>query len=222
MSGQKFRILCVGDSRLAHLQNLLNNNHRNLTFFCFVFPGATLGRLAYELRIILSLTKDKYYDYIAIFGGICDLTVFHKRPNRSIGLAYTSVEQLTVNFERLFSLCNATVRLFTDMPIFYATIYGIHLERYASVDESIVSGAYQQGELNTAVPLMNSMIKSSNAWRGLPTLDVASFIHHSKGHGGTYRTKYGKLHDGCHPDDPTCLLMAAEILKKFTNFIYVE
>lgn len=112
--------------------------------------------------------------------------------------------------------------LFTNIPVLYASLYGIHLERYATVEESTVSSINQQRDLDTAIPLINTMIKTSNARNGLPTLDLANFIHHSKGHGGTYRTRYGKLHDGCHPDDSTCLLMASEILKKFTNFIYTD
>lgn len=94
------------------------------------------------------------------------------------------------------------------------------MDRYIEVDQSNMSVSYQQKELDTATPLINTMIKTSNAWCGLPTLDLASFIHHSKGRGGVYRTCSVRLHDGCHPDDPTRLHMASEIRKKLTNFVY--
>lgn len=87
MGSRIYRILCVGDSGLSHLQTMLNDNCRNISFSCFVYPGATLGRLAYETRIILSFVADNYYDYVAIIGGICDLTSLQKRPVRWIKLA---------------------------------------------------------------------------------------------------------------------------------------
>lgn len=218
MSSRPFRVLCVGDSRLSHIQLLLNNNQRNISFVCFVFSGATLGRLAYETRIILSYTKEGYYDYIAILGGICDLTLYQKKPTRWISLAYPSIASLVDNFERLFSLCRTTIGLFTKCPVIFATVSGLHLNCYMDSDSPDLFQV--QPDLDAAIPLINVIIKESSRFNALPVLDLAKYIHHSKGRGGVYRTRYCKFYDGCHPDADTRKLWAEEILKVFTNYIY--
>lgn len=84
-------ILCVGDSRLRHLQSYLNQNERDLYFNCHVFPGATLGFLSFQLRMILQSTTTDY-SYIIVMGGICDLTIQQKENgNRRLTPAYDSV-----------------------------------------------------------------------------------------------------------------------------------
>lgn len=213
-----YRILCVGDSRLSHLQLALNDNCRNIKFVCFVFPGATLGRLAYELRKIMFFTSEGYYKYILVVGGICDLTRYRKLPSRQISLAYTTLESITDNFQRLYSLFRDTVSLFTNIPIVMSTICGIHLSRY--VDEEACILQSQQNVLDTAIPLINVVIKEIGSIHKLPVIDLAKFIHHSKGKGGVYRTRYSRLHDGCHPGEETRLLWINEILKTLTNSIY--
>lgn len=220
MSSRPFRVICVGDSRLRHIQLLLNNNHRNIQFVCFVFPGATLGRLAYETRIILSYAVEDYYDYIAIAGGICDLTIFQKNPTRWIMPAYPTVASLVDNFERLFSLCKTTIGFFAKCPVIFATVSGIHLNWYANSASPDLS--CKQPTLDTAIPLINVIIKESARLNALPVLDLAKYIHHSKGKGGVYRTRYSKFHDGCHPNADTRKLWAEEILKVFTNYIYKQ
>lgn len=220
MAARTYRILCVGDSRLAHIQSMLNDNYRDISFACFVFPGATLGRLAYETRLIMSFVDEHYYDYIAVIGGICDLTCLQKQPTRWISLAHPTVGGLVDNFERLFALCRNTIMLYTKCPIVFATIPGIHLNRYIDTTSASLFGV--QPTLDVAIPLVNVIIKESGRRNGLPTLDLAKFVHHSKGRGGTYRTRYCRLHDGCHPDPATRMLWAQEILKTFTNFIYTK
>lgn len=220
MSSRPYRVLCLGDSRLNHMQLLLNDNHRKISFSCFVFPGATLGRLAYETRIILCFVEENYYDYIFVLGGICDLTVYQKRPTRWISLAYPTVASLVENFERLYSLCRSSIGLFTKCPLVFATISGIHLNRYMESDSPRLF--QQQPILDSAIPLLNVIIKESARFNFLPVIDLAKYIHHSKGKGGVYRTRYCKLYDGCHPDSDTRTLWADEILKVFTNHVYMH
>lgn len=220
MATCSYHVLCVGDSRLRHIQALLNNNHRDISYYCFVYPGATLGKLAYELRTILSLVGDSYYDIIVIVGGICDLTHYRKSPTRWISLAYTSIESTVDNFERLYSLCRNTINLFTHTPVLFSTVPGIHMNRY--IDSDSVLLYHEQPKMDTAIPLINVIIKESSRIRGYPVVDIAQFIHHSKGKGGTYRTRYCKLADGCHPDENTRLSWAKEILKTTTNYIYLH
>lgn len=69
-----YNIICVGDSRLARMQHLLNDNWRNIKITCYVFPGASLGQIAYKLRLLLEQVSPTYYDYVAVLAGICDLT----------------------------------------------------------------------------------------------------------------------------------------------------
>lgn len=80
----------------------------------------------------------------------------------------------------------------------------------------------KQPILDLAIPLINVIIKESARFNGLPALDLAKYMHHSKGKGGVYRTRYCKLYDGCHPDQDTRLLWANEILKTLTNYIYAH
>lgn len=47
------RVMCLGDFRLRHLQPLLNENQRNIRFYCHVYSGATLGHLLYHMRTLL-------------------------------------------------------------------------------------------------------------------------------------------------------------------------
>lgn len=218
MATKMVRVLCVGDSRLGHLQALLNNNRRDISFSCFVYPGATLGRLAYETRIIMSHVAQDHYDYIVILGGICDLTLLQKCPVRWIKLAHTSVAGLVDNFERLISLCKSTINLFTACPIIFATVPGVHLNRYIGTDSTELF--HSQPVLDAAIPLINVIIKEMGRRNGVPILDLAKFIHHSKGKRGTYRTRYCRLHDGCHPNADTRILWSQEILKTLTNYIY--
>lgn len=168
--------------------------------------------------IILSLVAENYYDYIAIIGGICDLTILQKRPVRWFKLAYPTVGGLVDNFERLISLCKNTIGLFTKCPVIFATVPGVHLNNYICTDSTDLF--YEQPILDMAIPLINVVIKGMGRRNSLPTLDLAKFIHHSKGKGGTYRTRCSRLHDGCHPNPDTRVMWSQEILKIFTNHIY--
>lgn len=79
-----YRILCIGDSRLRYLQYELNNNQRAMKFSCYVFPGATMGYLAYQLCLILAQCGAQSYDYIVIAAGICDITTLEKTSSTHI------------------------------------------------------------------------------------------------------------------------------------------
>lgn len=214
---RQYRILCVGDSRLRHLQLELNDNMRNLQFVCYVFPGATLGHLSYHTRQILMSYSPYYYDFIMLTGGICDITDLTRNPSRRVTPRYNSVASTVENFERLLSLYRESTSLFTDIPIIYAPLVGIHLMRYSLDDNSVYN---LQPIIDESIPLINKIIKEINRWNGLPCPDFAYTIHHSRGRQGKYRTRYGRLMDGCHPDEATRSLWSKEILKCFTNYIY--
>lgn len=101
--------LCVGNSHLARIQPLLNNNLRNLQFNCHVFSGASLGQIAYQVRLLLEQVCPTYYDFIAVFAGICDLTHLEKYPRYRVSSVYCRVESAVENFERLHALCRSTI-----------------------------------------------------------------------------------------------------------------
>lgn len=212
-----YRILCLGDSRLRYLQYYLNENMRHIQFVCYVFPGATLGHLLYQLRLILMDSSPGHYDYIMVAGGICDITSLTRLPARRVTPYYSSVVATVENFERVLSVFRESARLFTQIPIVYATLVGIHLTHYSLGDDTVY---HLQPIIDESIPLMNKIIKEINRWNGLPTPDLAYTIHHSRGHRGTYRTRYRRLADGCHPDEQTRLLWVRAILKCFTNYIY--
>lgn len=163
-------------------------------------------------------TCEGYYKYILVVGGVCDLTRYRKSPTRQISLAYTTLESMTDNFQRLYSLFRDTVSLFTSIPVVMTTICGIHLSRYVGDDACLLQA--QQKVLDTAIPLINVVIKEIGSIHSLPVVDLAKFIHDSKGKGGVYRTRYSRLHDGCHPGEETKLMWIDEILKTLTNSIY--
>lgn len=212
-----YRILCVGDSRLKHLQRELNDNMRNLHFVCYVFPRATLGHLSYHTRQILMNCNQLYYDFILVIGGICDITTLTRNPSRRVVPRYRSVESTIENFERFLSLFRESARLFTSVPIIYVPLVGIHLTRYSLDDDSVYP---LQPIIDNSIPLINIMIKEVNRWNGLPSPDIAHTVHHSCGRRGKYRTRYAKLTDGCHPDEVTRSIWSKEILKCLTNYIY--
>lgn len=213
----QYRVLCIGDSRLRYLQYDLNENLRHIKFTCHVFPGGTLGYLLYQLRLILMNCAPHYYDYILVAGGICDLTLLTKSPSRRVTPRYNSVAATVENFERLLSVFRESACLFTQIPIIYSPLVGIQLMHYSYGDPTVFG---LQPIIDDSIPLINIMIKQINRWNGLPTPDLAYAIHHSRGHRGTYRTRYGRLVDGCHPDEQTRKIWVREILKCFTNFIY--
>lgn len=214
-----YHILCIGDSRLRYLQYGLNNNQRDMKFFCHVFPGATLGYLAYQLRLILAQCEDQSYDYIVVAAGLCDITTLERTSSSRIARPTYPTISLTVdNFERLLSLFRLTVSLFTQTPIIYSTLAGLHLNHYANNDSDNLF--HLQPIIDTAIPLINIIIKRVNGWNGLPTVDLAYSIHRAKGRGGKYRTRYCRLSDGCHPNDETRNEWVSEILKTLTNLIY--
>lgn len=206
-----YHILCVGDSRLARMQPLLNENMRNIKFSCYVFPGASLGRVAYELRLILDKTHANHFDYIAVIAGICDITCLERYPTYRVRPNYPTVESTVDNFERLCSLFRSTVRLFTDIPIFYATVPGIHMNFYSRSDSADLFQL--QSVVDCSIPLINIIVKRVNMLNRLPTLDIAKYIHRSRGHQGKYRTRYCLLYDGCHPNEYMRNEWAAKILK---------
>lgn len=158
-----------------------------------------------------------YYDYIMVSGGICDITSLTRTPTRRVIPQFNLVPATVENFERLLAVFRESANLFTWVPIVYAPLVGIHLTHYSLGDSNVFS---YQPITDESVPLNNKIIKQVNRWNGLLTPDYVFTIHHSKGHQGTYRTKYGRLTDGCHPDERTRLLWAQAILKGFTNYIY--
>lgn len=212
-----FRIMCIGDSRLRHLQPELNTNLRNLHFVCYVFPGATLGHLSYHARQILMNYTPTYFDIILLLGGICDITHLSRYPTRRVIPRYDSVALTMENFERLLSLYRELARLFTNVPIIYTPLVGINLMHYSLEDKSVYP---LQPIIDESIPLINKMIKQINQWNGLPSPDIAYTIHHSRGRQGKYRTRYGRLVDGCHPNEATRSLWVKEILKCITNYVY--
>lgn len=209
-------ILCVGDSRLRHLQSQLNNNMRGIHFSCYVFPGATLGHLSYQLRLLLQHTE-AHYAFIVILGGICDLTILSREPTKRLTPAYNSVQSMIDNYERIFALFCESAALFTQTPIIYVPLVGVHFSRYSGDDQSVFQ---YQPIIDQSIPLINYIIRTVNTRHGLPTPNVAHSIHHCHGKGGRYRTRYCRLIDGCHPDTDTRLLWSQEILKAMTNLIY--
>lgn len=210
------RIMCIGDSRLRHLSPLLNDNHRNIRFYCHVYSGATLAHLLFHMRTLLHYAGSSYYDYIVVMGGICDITTLTKVPRKSLKPTYASIADTVDNFERIFAVFRESASLFTSIPIIYTPLVGVHLSRY-SEDASLFP---YQPIIDQAIPLINVIIRSVNASQGLPSPNIADSIHHSHGRGGKYRTRYCRLYDGCHPNNDTLMIWAREILKSITNFIY--
>lgn len=209
-------ILCVGDSRLRHLQTYLNDNQRDLRFSCHIFPGATLGFLAYQLRLLLQMSNVTY-EYIIVMGGICDLTVLTKKPTKRLTLAYNTISTMVENFECVQALFRESAALFTSTLIIYLPFVGVHLVHYSNNDPSLYM---LQAIIDQSIPLINIIIKQINGLNGLPTPNIAHSIHHCHGRRGRSRTRYCRLFDGCHPDHDTQLLWTREILKSITNFIY--
>lgn len=210
-------IICVGDSRLRHLQPLLNDNKRDIVFHCYVYPGATLGHLLFHMRTLLQCSRSSYYNFVLIMGGICDITSLSKSPSKRLTPAYSSVLETVENFERIFSVFRESANLFTQIPIIYLPIVGVHLSHYSNMDASLYS---LQPIIDQSVPLINKIVRTENTRRGLPTPNTSDSIHHSHGGGGRYRTRYCRLYDGCHPNHDTLKIWAREILKSMTNFIY--
>lgn len=210
------RVLCIGDSRLRHLQPLLNNNMRNIHFNCYVFPGATLGHLTYQLRLLLQNDESKYA-YVVMLGGICDLTSLSRSPCKQLVPAYSTVSSMVENFERIFALTRESILLFTRIPTVFIPLVGVQLSKYSNDDGSVFQ---YQPIIDQSIPLINNIIRSVNSQQGLLTPNVAHSIHHCHGKRGSYRTRYCRLFDGCHPDSDTQLRWAQEILKSITNMVY--
>lgn len=210
-------VLCIGDSRLRYLQPLLNDNMRNILFNCHVFSGATLGHLLFHMRVLLQYASASYYDYIIVMGGICDITSLTRSPSKRLTPKYASVAETIENFERVLAVFRESARLFTQTPIIFAPIVGVHLSYYCGGDMSLFP---VQPIIDQSVPLINNIIRDVNSSHGLPTPNIADSIHHSHGRGGRYRTRYCRLYDGCHPNQDTLLIWSREILKSITNSVY--
>lgn len=210
------RVLCIGDSRLRHLQPLLNNNRRNIYFNCYVFPGATLGYLTFQLRLLLQ-SGDSNYAYVVMMGGICDLTILSRSPTKQLVPAYPTASSMAENFERIFALARESISLFTRIPTVFTPLVGVHLSRYSNGDELVFQ---YQPVIDQSIPLINNIIRSVNSQCGLLTPNVAHSIHHCHGKRGSYRTRYCRLFDGCHPDFETQQRWVQEILKSITNMVY--
>lgn len=198
------QILCIGDSRLRHLEANL------------IFPGATMGFLLYQLRLLLQ-SRNTVYQYIVVMGGICDLTTLTKVPTKRLTPAYDSVSLMVENFERIHAIFRKSAALFTTIPIIYLPLVGVNLVHYSNND---MTQHMLQPIIDQSIPLIHIMIKQINGLNVLPTPNIAHSIHHCHGRRGKYRTRYCRLFDGCHPDFATQLLWTQEILKSITNFVY--
>lgn len=93
--------------------------------------------------------------------------------------------EMVENFERILSIFRESVKLFTDTPIIFLPVIGVHLSRYSNEDVSLYP---LQPLIDQSIPLINNVVRTVNSLSGLPTPNIADSIHHSHGGGGRYRT----------------------------------
>lgn len=192
-----YKILIVGDSRVWHLQGMLDQTSLNLSFRVIMIPGARLDTLALKTLAELSYCDSYTYNLIILVGGINNLTKLIYRPTRHAMPRYISPTDLINTTLNEMEKAIRKIRFYFNIPVTMASLAGIDLVNYSP---------HYFGKLFRLQPLMdesivilNNRIRGLNRMNGLRTPDLSSDVHRCSGHGGRYRTHYIHLYDGLHP-----------------------
>lgn len=122
------KVLLVGDSRLRHLDTLLNSMDPNFAFIGKSFPGARLNRII--VKTIETLLENNTFSLIIILGGINDITKIANRPLWLIKTRYGSIDETVthVNSEIRSGLEALKV---TQIPVVFCPVVGLNLAVYS-------------------------------------------------------------------------------------------
>lgn len=209
------KILLVGDSRLRHLDTILNSMDPNFAFISKCLPGARLNRIIANVKE--TLLENNTFSLIIILGGINDIT---KIDSRALWLIKTRFDTVTetvtyVNTEIKDGL--VTLQASTQIPVVFCPIVGLDLTVYSPTN---TEASLQQPIINQAVKQINQFIYAVNTSNHVPTPLLESTIHKCKGKSRTtYINHYSKLEDGCHPSPATRSQWASIIYKSTHKFL---
>lgn len=192
-----YKVLIVGDSRVRHLQGMLDQTSLNLSFRVIMMPGARLNTLALKTLTELSYCDLYTYNLIIIVGGVNNLTKLAYKPTRHAVPRFTSLHDL-VNVTLLeMEKAIGKIKTYSDIPVALASVTGIDLVGYSPLYYGKLFR--WQPLIDETIVMLNNRIRGLNRMNGLRTPDLSSDVHRCSGHGGRYRTHYIHLHDGLHP-----------------------
>lgn len=208
MTSLACEILVVGDSRLRHLEPLLNDNTLNLHFTVKSLPGAKIADIA--LSAMASLSYSKIYDLTIIAGGINDMSRLAYSPTKHALPRYGNTTVLIDNTLDALRISIEKIRSITTYPVILATIAGMDFAKY-SPEYSELLQPLQRG-FNNAVLEINKRIRGINRLANLETVNLAYPVHRCKGGRGRYCSQYSLLFDGLHPSN--------QLLRRWVKTIY--
>lgn len=123
------KILLVGDSRLKHLDTLLNSMDPNFAFIGKSFSGARLNRIID--KTIEILTENNTFSLIVILGGINDITKIAKRPLWLIKTRYDSVPETVMQVNDAIKHGQEKLKAATQIPSVFCPVVGLKLAVYS-------------------------------------------------------------------------------------------
>lgn len=190
-------ILIIGDSRLRHIKENLNNISFKFNFTVISLPGANLHQIT--LKVLTSLSYTNNFKLVIISGGINNMTKLVHIPTRHALPRYGSVNIMTESVLSEIRRAVYKIKKITDIPIVVATFPGIDLVSYSPEYTDLLSPL--QEVIDQAVVDINKRIRGINRLNETQTLNLAYPVHRCKGKMGLYRNQYSLLSDGLHPGE---------------------
>lgn len=195
------RILIVGDSRVRHLQEVLDLTSLNLSYMVITLPGAKLSDIAIKTIAELSYCDLYHYELVILAGGINNVSKLVYGPTRHAVPRYRSSRDLVTSTLWEMEKAVGKIKSYFDVPVAMASLSGISLVNYSPQYHGKLYN--MQPLVDSSIIALNNMVRGLNRRNGLRTPDLSSDVHRCSGHGGHYRTHYAYLYDGLHP---SCLL----------------
>lgn len=208
------KILLVGDSRIRHLDTILNSMDVNFAFISKCFPGTTISRIVKKTVEILN--ENNTFSLIIIFGGINDITRIANRPLWIIKPRFDTVNDTVSYVKHHFIEGMDTLRLATQIPVVLCPTIGMDLSTYSPNN---TDARDQQHIIEQSIQIINRFIYSVNSENHAPTPLIESTIHKCKGRSRALINYYAKLEDGCHPSPATRSQWASIIFRATSKFL---
>ena len=214
------RTQIIADSRGAHLEPILRDLQGIGETRVSVNPGKTISG---SVEVARNHVKDMKPDLIIVMSGICSITN-RDRHTKVISLRHTDINTVVDTVMTDIDHAHKLIRETSDAPVSFATVTGADLTDVNNQRRRIMSNVeYQeyvlnikvthpdQATLNTAIIRLNRRITAYNENTNTPTTWMAEIVHPLLR--GQHRFYYGKLADGCHPNNNTRKRWAHQIAR---------
>ena len=162
-------------------------------------------------------------DLIIVMSGICNITSKDSKT-KNISLRHNKLSDVVDAVMTPIRQAHDLIRNMGDYTVSFSTVTGVDLTDVNNRERKHMNGKEywyyttndkvmhpQQDTLNRAIVIINREITAYNEANGIPTTWMAEVVHPYLR--GRHRHYYGRLADGCHPDDNTRKRWAHQIAR---------